>query len=95
MKKRGTRSKKGSNLPRYYLHIRGPDGTAASDEEGTDLADLDAARADAVKAARELFAAAIKLARDPMLKSIAITDETGRELGEVQIKDLLPASFWD
>jgi len=82
-------------LPRYYLHIRGADGTAASDEEGTDLADLDAAQADAVAAARELFAAAIKLACDPMLKSIVITDEAGTELGEVRIKDLLPPSFWD
>jgi hypothetical protein len=82
-------------LPRYYLHIRSADGTAAIDEEGTDLAGLDAARGEAQAAARELFAAAITLARDPMLKSIVITDETGKELGEVRIKDLLPPSFWD
>jgi hypothetical protein len=81
-------------LPRYFLHIRSAEGTSR-DEEGTDLTDLNAAKADALAAARELFAAAIALARDPMLKSIVITDEAGQELGEVRIRDLLPPSFWD
>ena len=81
-------------MPRYYLHIRSADGTSP-DEEGTDLTDLNAARAEALAAARELFAAAIALARDPMLESIVITDEAGQELDEVRIKDLLPPSFWD
>jgi uncharacterized protein DUF6894 len=80
-------------LPRYYLHIRSGDQTAL-DDEGTDLPDLQAARADALVAARELFAAGIKSARDPLPKSIVIADKAGKELGEVRLKDVLPASFW-
>jgi hypothetical protein len=81
-------------LPRYYFHIRSGDETAL-DDEGTDLPDLKAAHADALLAARELFAAGIKSAKNALPKGIVIADEAGKELGEVLLKDLLPASFWE
>jgi hypothetical protein len=81
-------------LPHYFLHIRTREYTAL-DEEGTDLPDLHAARADALAAARELLAAGIRSSRDPLPKSIVIADEDGKELGEVGMKEVLPASFWE
>jgi hypothetical protein len=81
-------------LPHYFLHIRTREYTAL-DEEGTDLPDLHAARADALSAARELLAAGIRSSRDPLPKSIVIADEDGKELGEVGMKEVLPASFWE
>jgi hypothetical protein len=62
-------------MPRYYFHIV----TAASilrDEEGSMLADLAEARAEAIKDARALMSAAILNGRDISSRRIDIFDET-------------------
>ncbi|WP_062017976.1 hypothetical protein [Aureimonas sp. AU4] len=61
---------------RYYLHqIQTND--IVRDPEGGDYPDLAAAEAEAVEAARELMASAIRAGRDISDWTIEIADETG------------------
>jgi hypothetical protein len=81
-------------VPRFYLHQR----TWASkieDPEGSDLPDLDAARDEAVKAARQLLAAAVLKGAAPQGIGFEISDELGRNLLYVAFRTVLPPSICD
>jgi Domain of unknown function (DUF6894) len=78
-------------MPHYFFHLRNPN--EAVDEEGLDLPDEQAALKEAVAAARELLAEAIRAGRDLGTERIVIADATGREVATVNIKDVLPASL--
>lgn len=66
-------------MARFYFHRRNGAGLF-KDPDGSDLPDLDAARAEALEAARQLWAAAIIVQRDLSDDSFEITDDHGRHL---------------
>ncbi len=78
-------------MPSFFLHLR-DSGGLLKDEVGYRFANLEAAHAEAMKAAREVWADAIKTGRgrDYLDTSIVITDEQGRELRTVFFVDALP-----
>jgi len=65
-------------MPRYYFHLH--NGALARDEEGRELPDLEAARQEAIKAARELMGEDIKEGLLRLGHRIEIGDEDGREV---------------
>jgi len=60
------------------------------DDEGVDLPDLSAAQREAILAARELLAEAIKSGRPEVPEAFVIADEAGRPLGIVPLAAVLP-----
>jgi hypothetical protein len=79
-------------LRRFYFHLSA--GTEITlDEEGTGLPDLSAAKGEAVLAARELLADAIKSGDPDVPEILVIADEAGRPLANVPLATVLPRSF--
>jgi plasmid stability protein len=79
-------------MSRFYFHLRDGD-QFVTDDEGTDLPDLFAARREAVLCAREILAEAIKSGKRRVPEFLVIADEAGRELGTSAIADALPEQF--
>ena len=76
-------------MGRFYFHLS--DGEEITlDEEGTELPDLSAAEGEAVQAARELLAEAIKSGRAEVPEAFVIADEEGREIDTVPLTAVLP-----
>lgn len=69
---------------RYHFHIHDEAGVIP-DEEGTELADLSAARAEARASARELAIEDLRRADRIHARRIEIADETGAVLETVMI----------
>lgn len=81
-------------MPRYYRHIRQGD-QLIEDPEGIDLADLDAARAEAIEGIRDLVAEAIRQGKeDWLMDGIVIMDEAGRELMRIPFIEALPPQLY-
>ncbi len=78
-------------MPSFFLHLR-DSGGLLKDEVGYRFPNLEAAHAEAMKAAREVWADAIKegRGRDYLDTAIVITDEQGRALRTVPFVDALP-----
>jgi hypothetical protein len=77
-------------MPRFYRHIRQND-QLIHDTDGIELADLDAARADALEGIRDILAEAIKRGNDvPLDDAIVITNKAGRELMTIPFIEALP-----
>lgn len=76
-------------MPRYFLHI----DELATDPDGTELPDLEAARREAMLSAREMLAEWIILGADDIPTRIVITDEEGTILGVVHFRDVLPRAL--
>jgi hypothetical protein len=77
-------------MPRFYLHVCNGTGFI-EDEEGTDLPDLEAARALAVKCARDIMAADVRRGALDLSSFIEIEDGDKRlvhTLGFEQAVDL-------
>jgi hypothetical protein len=75
-------------MARYYFHIK--DGTdLIKDQEGTELATPDAARVQALRSARELWADAIKSGKPLGADAVVIADEQGGTTF-VPMNDALP-----
>src|SRR3954469_25886190 len=70
-------------VPRYYLHI----GELDTDLEGAELADLAAARAEVLLAAREMLAEAIFNAREDIPLRFLITNGEGEVLETVNMRE--------
>jgi hypothetical protein len=64
-------------MPRYYFHIA-LGAKTIRDEEGTELADIDAARSEALQDARAIMSEAIRQGYDVSGRSIRIADEAGK-----------------
>jgi hypothetical protein len=79
-------------MGRFYFHVRAGD-ELTPDEEGVDLPDFSAARREAVEAARELLAGAIKDGRPDVPEAFVITDEAGREIDTVPLATVLPETL--
>lgn len=75
-------------MPRYFLHIR--DGaTLLKDPDGSELPDLEAARAEALAAARQLLVELIRADKVLNGQRFEIVDETGTLLAVVPIREAL------
>ena len=70
-------------MPLYYLHIRNGDKLEV-DPDGTELPDLDAALAEAVKVARELVDEVHDLGRDAVIE---VADGSGETILTVPFSD--------
>src|SRR5688572_4844550 len=81
-------------MQRYYFHLQklGESGVVA-DEEGSELTSLDAAREEALKAAREILADAIRAGYGLVTEAIIVSDDAQRELVRVALKDALPETI--
>jgi hypothetical protein len=78
-------------MPRFFFHACSPGGRI-EDPEGSDFTNLDAARADAVAAAREVLAEKIKAGEDARDWRLEITDEAGVLLATVRFGDAVEPS---
>lgn len=86
--RRGRQSVPSVSMPNFYFHIR--DGDALTeDPEGSDLPDLEAARAEALTAVRQIAAEGIRTGKRVLGKSMEITDEAGRVLATVAFLDVV------
>lgn len=76
-------------MPRFYLHFtRG--GGLVEDPEGSDLPDLEAARQEALAAARDLWANAIVDGRDLSEQQFVIANEDGQSVLVLSFVEALP-----
>jgi hypothetical protein len=73
----------------FYFDLQ-TDGKVAKDLEGADLPDLDAARVEANRAAREMAAAAVAAGNEAPVDDILITDAKGGVLATVSLSDMIP-----
>jgi hypothetical protein len=69
-------------MPRFFFNIS-TRTTIIRDEEGTELADLDAARCEAINDARGMMSTAIREGKDISHRHIDICDAVGTVLLEV------------
>jgi len=76
-------------MGRFYFHLQAGD-QIVQDDEGVDLPDLSAAQREAILAARELLAEAIKSGKAEVPEAFVIADEVGRALAIVPIAAVLP-----
>jgi hypothetical protein len=79
-------------MARYFFNYRTGDRTS-QDVEGTDLPSLDAARAEAICAARDVVSEGVKAGKDDLPDCIIISDGDGSELAVVQMRDVLPSAL--
>jgi hypothetical protein len=80
-------------MARFYFHMRTGD-RIERDTEGAELANLEAARTEALLSAREILADATKAPRQPKLMDcFVIADEKGRELATVSLKEAMPKGW--
>ena len=76
-------------MGRFYFHLQADD-QIVPDNEGEDLPDLSAAEHEAILAARELLAEAIKCGWPEVLEAFVIANEEGRALAIVPFTAVLP-----
>lgn len=73
-------------MPRFYLHLRfGPD--FVEDDEGYDLADVEAARAEAVAGVRSIISDEVRTGRINLAACIDIADASGSVLTTLRFRD--------
>lgn len=75
-------------MPQYHLHLHNAH-IDASDEEGHDLPDLDAARARATAGIREFLGHEARTGKIDFRGQVDITDHKNQLLETVQFKDVL------
>ncbi len=76
-------------MARFYLNIL-KDGHFEPDPTGEEFSDLAAAREEALASAKEILAGALKSPHPELIDCFVITDDEGRELDTVPLKDALP-----
>jgi plasmid stability protein len=76
-------------MRKFYFHLRAGD-KLTPDEEGVELPDVSAAHCEAIEAARELLAEAIRDGKPEVPEAFVIADESGRELDTVMFATVLP-----
>jgi hypothetical protein len=73
----------------FYFHLKHGEHLIA-DEEGVTLPDLAAARHEALQAAREILADAIKTGNPNVADAIVVVDEDGRTVDSLRLAAVLP-----
>ena len=76
-------------MERFYFHLR-MDDKIITDQEGSDCLDIAAARLEALVAARDIVADAIRSGNDDTPEAFVIADSEGRELATVPLAVVLP-----
>jgi len=76
-------------VPRYFLHI----DELGTDPDGANLADLEAARREALLSAREMLAEWIAGGVEDIPTRIVISDEAGNILAVVHMREVLPRAL--
>jgi len=76
-------------MSRYFFHVREADGEIGRDPEGQALPDLDAARAEAVSAIREMLGEWLLHGGGLDPRQIEVTDEQGAILAKISTADVL------
>jgi plasmid stability protein len=77
-------------MARFFLHLKAED-KLIPDEDGAEFPDLTAAQREALASLRSILADALISEREPAIVAIAVADETGQEVLEVALPDVLPA----
>jgi hypothetical protein len=72
-------------MARYFFHLY--NDTIVMDEEGVELADLEAAHVNGIKEARELMLDTVAAGRINFSHWIDIADETGAVVGSVSFRE--------
>jgi hypothetical protein len=72
-------------MPRFYFHVY--NDLVATDEEGLELPDVDAAREQAMDSARELVCESIHQGHLNLDHRIEVDDENGRRVMTVSYRD--------
>jgi hypothetical protein len=75
-------------MPRFYFHVCDSSGFV-EDEEGRELADVETARSEAVKGARDIIAAEIQTGTLVLSTFIEVEDEHHTLLFTVAFEDVL------
>jgi hypothetical protein len=78
-------------MPKFFFHVR-KNGELTEDQEGLELASVDAAREEATASAREMLAETIKMGRGDAPDAIVVQDSGGRQVYDVVLASLLPKS---
>ena len=73
-------------MPRFYMHISNGNGFA-EDDEGVELADVDAAREEALAGARDLMAKDLRKGEINLSSFIEVEDEAHRLLFTLHFSD--------
>ena len=71
---------------RYYFHLR-ESGSYVVDDEGLELADLDAVLAAAIEGARSVIAADAMEGKLPLRSSVEVDDESGQRVLHLPFRD--------
>lgn len=79
-------------MARFFFHQQTPRGSI-NDPDGSELDDMEAARAEAITAARHMWAAAILAGDDISEWSFEVADADGRHLMSIPFRDALPVSL--
>jgi hypothetical protein len=77
-------------MARYFFHLH--EDAVFRDEEGSEFPDLDAARENALRSAREMACAEVMEGQLVLSHSIEIVDDSGRQVGEVSYADAVGLS---
>jgi hypothetical protein len=74
-------------MPLFFFHIQKPDNELIKDDEGIELEDIEAARSEAIHAARDLLGEAAREGRDDRKKKFVITNDQGEEVLSVHFEE--------
>jgi hypothetical protein len=81
-------------MPPFYLHC-GHNGVLAEDPDGSDLPDIEAARQEALAAARDLWAMAIVKGIDLSDDHFVVADDKGEHVLDLPFTEALPNGLKD
>lgn len=76
-------------MPRYFFHVRDADDDISRDTEGQELPDLEAARAEAFSANREMLGERLLHGGQLDHRQIEIADARGNILAKMDANDIL------
>ena len=79
-------------MGRFYFHLKDGDELTL-DEEGSELPGIDAARKEALQAARELLGEAIRQGAEKVWEALVIADGDGRTIEVLPLAAVLPRSL--
>lgn len=79
-------------MPRFRISLHRP-GLTPFDDGGVDFANLEAARDEAIRSAREIVMSAVQTGTDDLPDRVVVTDDSGRELLVVRLIDVVPRSL--
>ena len=74
-------------MPRFYFHLH--HAVEAIDEEGMELADLEAAREEAIRSGRDLVAEGVRNGQVNLSHWIEVHDESGTQVLVVRFGDVV------